>query len=94
MISVSDAENSFSSLQLSRTEMSPASHSEHSRKHRQRTGSRKKGAGNLPVISVSDASNSLAIVQNGNVTCESFGTFAEASSADLSAKRSVLETYQ
>jgi hypothetical protein len=39
--------------------MSPANHSEHSRKHRQRTGPRKKGAGNfLPEILVPRAYNS------------------------------------
>jgi len=37
VISVSDAINTDSSLQLARTEMSPANHLEHSRKHRQRT---------------------------------------------------------
>ena len=37
VISVSDAINTDSSSQLAITEMSPANHSEHSRKHRQRT---------------------------------------------------------
>jgi len=48
----SSAANTDSDLQLAKTEMSPAKYSEHSRKHRQRTGPQKKGAGYLPVIPV------------------------------------------
>jgi len=137
VISVCDAPNFVNNLQLARTEISPAMHSEHSRKCRQRSGPRKKGAGRfLPEILVLYALNSdsalqlarteispvkhsehsrkrhkrtakegcgkhltqnvvtpckkhrerLAIGQNSNVTCDAFGTFAEVSSADWSAK--------
>jgi len=56
--------NTDSALQLARTEMSPAKHSEHSRKQRQRTGPRKKGARSfLPEILVLWARNSLSALQ-------------------------------
>jgi hypothetical protein len=131
VIPVFSAENTHSDLQLAKTAMSPA---EHSRKNRQRTGPRKKGAGMiLPVHLVSLRSTKVtsgvfsntlmspaeysrkhrqrtgplkkcagkfltgnvfavlkagglevfAVRQDSNVTC---GTFAEASSADWSAK--------
>ena len=63
-IFVQRASNDVSALQLARTEMSPAQHSEHSRKHRQRTGPQKNGAGNLPVIpSQSSTTNTDSALQ-------------------------------
>ena len=56
--------NADSALQLARTAMSPANHSEHSWKCRQRTGPLKKGAGHfLPEIFVCDALNSDSALQ-------------------------------
>jgi hypothetical protein len=85
VIPVFSAENTHSDLQLAKIAMSPV---EHTRKHRQRTGPRKKGAGkfltgNVFAVLKAGGLEVFAVRQDSNVTC---GTFAEASSADWSAK--------
>ena len=80
--------NTDSALQLARTEISPVKHSEHSRKRHKRTA--KEGCGKHLTQNVVTPCKKhrerLAIGQNSNVTCDAFGTFAEVSSADWSAK--------
>jgi len=85
VISVCWAPSTDSALQLARTEMSPAMHSEHSYKQRQGR-SAKEWCGNVLTRNFSatgtELRQRLAIGQNRNATCELFGTFAGASSAD------------
>jgi len=77
------AQNSVNNLQLARTPMSPAKHSEYSRKHRQRTGPQKERCWtlltrNFGIVGMKFRQQ-LTIGQNTDLTCEAFGTFAEAS---------------